>query len=197
MSKSLLRMLCPTMYVPSVPEIDIADLKRRGVRVVLTDLDNTLVRWQGRDISREVRDWIKDASAQGLEFCIVSNTRSMKRLHDIAEDLNIPYVRKGLKPRRVGFRAALELVGRDASEAVVLGDQMFTDVLGGNRLGAATIMVRPMHPREFFGTKISRMFERLILRLLERRGMLTRAGVETRSPGEQLARADSQKESEH
>ncbi len=177
--------------------VDIADLKSRGVSVILTDLDNTLVRWQGSDISQEVRAWIKDAADQGLKFCIVSNTRSMRRLRNISAELDIPYVKKGMKPRRSGFRAALELLGSDVSQAAVLGDQMFTDILGGNRLGAVTILVRPMHPREFFGTKISRLFERLILRLLEQRGMLADPGVETSSPGEQSARADSQKESEH
>jgi uncharacterized protein len=184
------------MYVDSVPVIDIADLRRRGIQAVLTDLDNTLVPWQGTNISPEVRAWLKDAADQGLKLCIVSNTRSMRRLRNISAELEIPYVRKGLKPRRIGFRAALQLLDVDVSKAAVLGDQMFTDVLGGNRLGAFTILVRPMHPREFFGTKISRLFERVILRLFEQRGRLLFPGTETRPPGEHLARSDSQKESE-
>lgn len=182
MSK-FLDIVCPSMYVESVPLLDVADLKRRGIKAILTDLDNTLVPWRGSDISPEVHAWMSDALSQGLQFCIVSNTRTMKRLRNISSELGIPYVKKGIKPRRAGFRAALKLLGVDASEAAVLGDQVFTDVLGGNRLGVFTILVRPMHPREFFGTKISRFFERIILRQLEKRGMLSRNAAESRVRG--------------
>lgn len=195
MSK-ILDYFCPSMYVDSVPLVDIEDLRRRGIRAILTDLDNTLVPWRGSDISPEVQAWVQDALAKGMKFCIVSNTRTMSRLRTLSTAFGIPYVTKGLKPRRIGFRAALELLGVDVSEAVVLGDQVFTDVLGGNRLGAYTILVRPIHPREFFGTKISRFFERIILRRFEQQGRLRRTGAETRPGAEHSARTNSQKESE-
>lgn len=190
-------ILCPTVYIESVPMLDVAQLKRQGIHVILTDLDNTLVPWRGSDLSPEVRAWVADALGQGMKFCIVSNTRNMKRLRNLSSELGIPYVKKGMKPRRSGFRAALELLGSVPSQAVVLGDQVFTDVLGGNRLGVMTILVRPLHPREFFGTKISRFFERIILRLFAQRGMLRCQQAEAGSPGEHLAETNSQKESEH
>lgn len=193
---ALLRLLCPSICAESVPRVDIADLKGRGIRVLLLDLDNTLVRWQGWDIPPEVAAWVKEALAQGMKICIVSNTRTPKRLRALSESLGVPYVRRGSKPRRVGFREALKLLDAQPNEAAVIGDQVFTDVLGGNRLGALTVLVRPMHRREFFGTKISRLFERVILRLLDRRGMLRKCGLESPVEGEHLAEADSQKKPE-
>lgn len=191
-----LKRLCPSMCVDSVPAVNLEELQRLGIRALLIDLDNTLVPWKGRTLSPEVRTWVKSALAQGLKLCIVSNTRNMKRLHRLAEELDIPYVRKGLKPRRIGFRAALELLDEDVSHAAVLGDQIFTDVWGGNRLGSFTILVSPLHLREFFGTKISRFFEHMILRGLQARGMLGRDSAHPLAEAEQSPASDSQNESE-
>lgn len=184
------------MCVDSVSVVDVKELQRLGIRAVLIDLDNTLVPWKGIVLSPEVKDWVKDVRAKGLKLGIVSNTQNMKRLHSIASELDIPYVRRGLKPRRVGFRTALELLGEDASHAAVLGDQIFTDVWGGNRLGAFTILVSPLHPREFFGTKISRFFEHMILNGLRARGMLGVDPGHSPAKAEQTTASDSQKESE-
>ena len=193
---AILRLLRPTLCAESVPEIDIAELKRLGVQALLLDLDNTLVLWRGWDIPAAVLDWVKEALAQGMKVCIVSNTRNPKRVQQLAEELGISYVRRGMKPRRGGFRDALKLLGVERAESAVVGDQIFTDVLGGNRLGVLTVLVSPMGSREFFGTKISRFFERMVLGMLERRGMLRRCGAETQSRGEHLPETGSQKESE-
>lgn len=188
----LLKLLCPSAFVESVPMIDIAELKRRGINVLLTDLDNTLVPWRSYDIAPETVTWINDAAKQGMKLCIVSNTRAGKRLRELAASLGIPCVKRGLKPRRGGFRQALELLRAQPEHAAVIGDQLFTDILGGNRLGLYTVLVRPLHHREFIGTKVSRFFERMVLRLLERRGMICRLGVESPRLGEQLDKGDSQ-----
>jgi len=193
---ALLKLLCPSICAESVPQVDIADLKRRGIRALLLDLDNTLVRWKGWEIAPEVAAWVKEALAQGMKICVVSNTRSPKRLRQVSETLGIAHVKRGAKPRRGGFREALKLLDAQPGETAVIGDQVFTDILGGNRLGALTVLVRPMHRREFFGTKISRLFERVVLRLLDRRGMLRRCGLESPAAGEHLTEADSQKKPE-
>lgn len=181
----LLRLLCPMECVDSIALINIAELKRRGIRALLTDLDNTLVPWQSYDVAPGVAAWIRDAVAQGMEICIVSNTRSHKRLRDLAATLGVRFVRQGSKPRRRGFRDALRLIGAEPEHAAVMGDQVLTDILGGNRLGMYTILVRPLHPREFVGTKVSRLFEGAILRLLVRRGMLRPADDESCGSREQ------------
>lgn len=168
-------MLCPDEYVHSVTEVDLVKLKQRGIRNLLIDLDNTLVPWRRLEVKPEIRDWVTKAIEQGMKLCIVSNTRNSRRLHDLASQLGIPYVRRGLKPRRIGFLVALDLLNGSRNDTAVIGDQIFTDILGGNRLNLYTILVVPLHQREFFGTKISRFFERRILRMLNRRGLLRKS----------------------
>lgn len=170
----LLRLLCPSEFVESVPLVEIAELKHQRIRAVLVDLDNTLVPWRSCDIAPGVKDWMEEAERQEIKICIVSNTRTERRLRNIAVELGIPFVRKGLKPRRRSFFEALKLLDIKPNEAAVIGDQIFTDILGGNRLGLYTILVRPLHKREFIGTRVSRLLERVILSLLEQKGMLRR-----------------------
>jgi len=187
-----LKLLCPAEHVESVVSIDVAKLKERRISALLLDLDNTLVPWQSYDVAPEIEAWISEAARQGMKFCIVSNTRTPTRLQSLAAELGLPFVRRGAKPRRGGFREALSILGAETAHAAVIGDQIFTDILGGNRLGLYTILVRPLHPREFVGTKVSRFFERLVLRLLERRGMLKQPAPSV----EQSAETDRQMNTE-
>ena len=191
MSK-LLQLLCPDVYVDSLPAVDLVDLQRRQIEALLLDLDNTLVPWRSHDISPAVAQWVSQA-CQGMKVCIVSNSRTPKRLEKLAGQLGISFVKRGAKPRRVGFRDALKLLGVEPSKAAVIGDQVFTDILGGNRLGARTILVRPIHRREFIGTKVTRLAERLVLRMLERRGMIADRALIPKYQGEQLGQNDGQK----
>jgi HAD superfamily phosphatase (TIGR01668 family) len=87
--------------------------------------------------------------------------------------VGIPFVSKATKPRVKGFAAAMELLGVRPEETVVVGDQIFTDILGGNRAGAYTILVVPIDPREFLGTRLVRVVERRVLNYLQRQGLLT------------------------
>lgn len=157
--------LCrPDRTAESVAKIDPAELTELGIEGVLVDLDNTLVPWHGYEVPDAVLEWLRSMEARGIKICIVSNTRYPGRLRRLAGTLEVPFVKGRLKPRKSAFRPALELLRTSQGRTAVIGDQIFTDILGGNRLGLFTILVRPLSPREFFGTKISRVFERLILR---------------------------------
>ena len=169
----MLKLLCPRRYCTGgVTSIRPEELRKAGYQAVLLDVDNTLVGWQRTDIPMAVRQWIGELKQAGLRLCLVSNTRHPRRLAALAEDLQVPFVRRAFKPGRRGFLVALEQLGVPPSAAVMIGDQMFTDVLGGNRAGVDTILVTPMHRREFVGTKISRLAESVVLALLRRRGLL-------------------------
>ncbi len=161
--------LCPHRYCASgVTEIDAAELRSLGIEAVLLDLDNTLVGWQRHDIPAEVFAWIEALKAAGIRLCLVSNTRHGRRLVSLSQELGVPYVRRAWKPRRRGFLNALAELQAEPSKTAMVGDQMFTDVFGGNRMGLYTIMVRPMHRREFLGTKISRAAEWVLLGVFRR-----------------------------
>ena len=170
-------VLCPRRFChKGVTEITIDELKSAGVENVLLDLDNTIVAWQGMDIPAEIRKWLIDLKEAGFKMCLVSNTRHGKRLIALSEELEIPYVKRAFKPRKKGFMDAMQDLGADASKTVMIGDQMFTDILGGNRLGIFTIMVKPMHNKEFFGTKVTRSVEVILMAWFRKRGVLPRKG---------------------
>lgn len=163
---------CPDEVVASVSEIQPESLKQRGIQAVLLDLDNTLVPWQKVDVPETVRQWIEAMKSAGLRLCLVSNTRRRRRLEMLAKELGVAYVPKAFKPRRYGLRQALEQLQATPQQAVMIGDQVFTDVWGGNRMGMRTILVLPMARREFIGTKVSRLLERILLWGYRRAGIL-------------------------
>lgn len=104
--------------------------------------------------------WVQDALAAGLKICILSNTRSY-RVALFGCQLGVPYVGVALKPPRRAARGALKLLDVSVDEAVIIGDQIFTDILMGRRLGLYTILVKPMQVREQFWMRMVRRVERL------------------------------------
>jgi HAD superfamily phosphatase (TIGR01668 family) len=86
----------------------------------------------------------------------------------VAEVLEIPFISRAVKPRRSAFLRAVSLLSVKPHEAVVIGDQIFTDIMGGNRAGLFTILVEPIARREFFGTKISRLMEYFVMKQIKK-----------------------------
>lgn len=168
----MLRMLCPNVYLESIYELDLEKLKKKGIKGIITDLDNTLISWGEEAIYPSLDEWFEKLKEEGFKICLVSNN-SLGRVSLFSERFDIPAVPKAAKPRRRPFRQALKHLEMEPAEAAVLGDQVFTDVLGGNRMGLFTILVIPVSSREFFGTRIVRQAERFVLKSLKKRGMLS------------------------
>jgi uncharacterized protein len=164
--------LRPAEYRRSIFAIDLEKLKTRGFRAIMLDLDNTLVRWNHPDPTPDLLAWLERVQQMGFKVCIVSNN-SGPRVSEFAGKVGVPFIPKAIKPRRKGFREAMARLGVTPEQTVVVGDQIFTDVLGGNRSGAHTILVVPIDPREFFGTRLVRQVERWVLAYLDRKGLLT------------------------
>ncbi|WP_374713003.1 YqeG family HAD IIIA-type phosphatase [Symbiobacterium terraclitae] len=167
-----MRGLRPAEYHKSIFEIDLDKLRRMGKRAIMLDLDNTLVRWNDPTPTPALLDWLAEARAHGLQPCIVSNNRGA-RVREFASRAGVPFIGRAGKPRVKGFAEAMQRLGVTPGETVVVGDQIFTDVLGGNRAGAYTILVVPIDRREFIGTRLVRIIERRVLSYLQRRGLLT------------------------
>lgn len=165
---SILRRICPDGAAHSLQDIPPDALFRAGKRLVLLDVDNTIVGWRSHAIPPETLAWIQEAKSIGLNLCLISNTRNPKRLESFAETLGIRALRGKFKPSPVMYHQALKEFGNTAEQAVMIGDQLFTDVLGANRAGIEAIWIKPMTSRDFVGTKISRMGERIVRRALNR-----------------------------
>ncbi|MDD2421380.1 MAG: YqeG family HAD IIIA-type phosphatase [Heliobacteriaceae bacterium] len=157
-----MRVLKPAQRFNRVTEVNIAGLAALGVKGVILDLDNTLTEWKRQELCPEVAQWLADFSKYGIKACILSNGVE-NRVRPFALGRNLPYVAKARKPRRKGFLRAIKLLGTTTENTVVIGDQVFTDVWGGNRTGLRTILVRPLSRHEFIGTRLVRHLERWVL----------------------------------
>lgn len=164
-------LLCPNLRVFCLQDIDLQELKRLGIRGIIFDLDNTIIPWDSREMTAEVVVWMEGLLADGLKVGLVSNNRR-RRVREIASLFSIPYVSRAYKPAKTGFRQVAAAMGLPATSLAVVGDQLFTDMLGGNRLGMFTIWVTPLSAREFVGTKVTRQFEKLAVRILQSKGYL-------------------------
>lgn len=167
----------PKQYVASLVDIDPVALCEQGIRGVLLDLDMTLVAWRGSEVEPHMEEWVRNALAAGLKICIVSNTWRKERIEAIAKRVGVPFILRAGKPRRGSMTRGMEKLGTKPAETAVVGDQIFTDVVGGNRIGAYTILCMPMPGREFLGTNAVRSFERLLMRRLAARGHLRLPGA--------------------
>ncbi|MGS0763991.1 YqeG family HAD IIIA-type phosphatase [Syntrophomonas curvata] len=159
-------LLYPRLYVDSILGIPLERLRELKIRAFILDLDNTVTEWNSNEVREEVSRWFGLIKQEGFKACILSNNGE-QRIVAVAKSLDIPYVHRAQKPRRGGYRRALKLMGVAARETAVIGDQIFTDVLGGNRSGLFTILVKPIARKEFMGTKISRGMEFFVLRRLQ------------------------------
>ncbi|MCD8005128.1 MAG: YqeG family HAD IIIA-type phosphatase [Oscillospiraceae bacterium] len=119
-------------------------LAAAGVRVLLADLDNTLVPYGVPLPTQALRDWNRSLAAAGVTLFVLSNNRHTQRPCVFCESLGVPYLGHAGKPKTGGFYKALEQMEVKPAQAAVVGDQIFTDILGGNRAGIATILVRPI-----------------------------------------------------
>jgi uncharacterized protein len=169
----VLEKFVPSLYISSIYEIDLPALQATGVKGIITDLDNTLVAWTERLATPEVVQWLDEVrDTYGIKVTIVSNNKEV-RVAEFAAPLKVPHIAHARKPRRDAFDRAMAQMGTAPHETVVIGDQLFTDILGGNRKGLYTILVIPIHDREWAGTKVLRFMERRLLSLLRKRGLIT------------------------
>jgi HAD superfamily phosphatase (TIGR01668 family) len=161
----MLRYLRPDLYVRCLQDVPLEHLARRGIKGLIIDLDNTVTQWGRATLDAQVQDWFKNLKTYGMGACLLSNNRQ-KRVQVIAQDLGVPAIFRAGKPRARAFLQAMELLGTSPAETAVIGDQIFTDVLGGNLLNLYTILVVPLDKKEFIGTRVIRLVERIVLKLL-------------------------------
>lgn len=132
-------MVCQTIF-----EIDPAVLTRRGIALLLADLDNTLVPYGVPLPTDAVREWNEKLKTAGVTLFVLSNNRHADRPRIFSEGLGVPFVGHAGKPGTAGFAKAMEQMGVSPKQTAIVGDQIFTDILGGSRAGVFTILVKPI-----------------------------------------------------
>ena len=140
--------LIPDLYRSGIYDLRPEELSGQGIRLVLADLDNTLAPYGVMEPSQELRSWKAALEQAGITLFVVSNSRRPTRVKEFCSRLEVPYVGHAGKPKQGGFRAALEQTGFSPAQTLMVGDQIFTDILGGNRAEVTTVLVHPI----VFGT---------------------------------------------
>lgn len=167
----LLKRFLPNEYVKSIFSINPAVLKEKGIKGIITDLDNTLVEWDRPYATPELIDWLEELKNHDMKVTIVSNNNE-KRVGDFSNPLNIPFIHRARKPSRKAFMRAVKEMGLSREETVIIGDQLLTDVFGGKRAGFYTILVVPVAQSDGFFTRFNRMVERRIMASFRRKGLI-------------------------
>lgn len=171
--------LIPDEILQSVLQIDFANLKAKGIKGLLIDIDNTIVPWGQKEIAKEIVAWIQEAKEQGFKLALVSNALPERALY-FAHFLDIPGVGQALKPLKRGFLRAKQQVGLTSQEMAIIGDQLFTDIYGGNRLGFYTILVNPLSRQELGATKVMRKLEQRTFYRMKRKGLVQEQSLQIR-----------------
>ena len=165
------RYFVPSQYVHTVFDITPESLKKKGIKGIITDLDNTLVEWDRPDATPKLIEWLADMKQAGIQVVIVSNNKEL-RVKSFADPLGIPFIFQARKPMGRAFRKALAIMEVKRDKVVVIGDQMLTDIFGGNLNKLHTILVLPVAKSDGFFTRFNRVVERRIMKKLKEKGQI-------------------------
>ncbi len=148
----------PDAYFEKVEDINIEFLNKNKIKALLLDVDNTLVDYT-KQMTESVIKWIKELKGQGVKLYILSNTNDKQKIENIVKKIDIPYQHFAMKPLKRGFKKAQKKLGEKSENIAIVGDQIFTDIIGGKRCNMYTILVEPINKKDFWYTAWKRPIE--------------------------------------
>ena len=151
----------PSKMEESSYVIPYENWKKMGIQGIVYDIDNTLVPHGAPADERAIR-LFEHLRGLGLKTCLLSNNKE-PRVKSFAQQVKCPYIYKGGKPGAKGYKKAMETMGTDVKNTLFVGDQLFTDIWGANRLGIQTVLVRPINPKEEIQIVLKRYLEKVVL----------------------------------
>lgn len=155
-------MFGPHRFAPRLAQVSLDLLVAGGIRGLIVDLDNTLLGFRESELAEEHLAWVRDALSRGMGMVMLSNNFS-ERVTMVAAALGVECIPNALKPLPFSFLRAKRMLKLGRREIAVVGDQLFTDVLGGRLCGFYTVLTEPIENKDFAITKVFRFFERLML----------------------------------
>lgn len=158
----MLRIFYPKRIADSPYVIDYKELYKEGYRGIIFDIDNTLVE-HGADASPQSISLMSKIKEIGLDICLISNN-SEERVKRFNRDINVKYIYNAKKPAKKSFLKAIKLMGTTIENTVFVGDQLFTDIYGTNRIGMMSYFVKPIGPKEEIQIVLKRKLERIVLK---------------------------------
>lgn len=157
----MLKIFIPDFYVKNITEIDLDVFKTKDITAVILDLDNTLDSHTTATPSDRALSFLETLKQNGFSVCIISNGKQ-ERVEKYLKNLSIPYIAKAGKPLKKSYQKALDILNTTPVQTAFVGDQIFTDVWGANRMGLTTILTEPIEQFENAFFYIKRAFERTV-----------------------------------
>lgn len=151
----------PDAYFKKVEDINVEFLNKNRIKALLLDVDNTLVD-HTKKMTENVIKWAKELKGQGVKLYILSNTNDKQKIENIVKQIDIPYQHFAMKPLKRGFKKAQKALGEKSENIAIVGDQIFTDIVGGKRCHMYTILVDPIKEKDFWYTAWKRPIENKI-----------------------------------
>lgn len=156
-----MRLLRPTVFCSKVTCITVEMLKALEVDTIFLDVDNTIASYTSKEPAAGVMEWLKNLQNSGFRVYIVSNNFK-DRVSRISQKFGLPFISFAMKPLPIGFIKAKSITGSKGKRCLVVGDQVFTDVLGANLSGMKSVLTEPIEAEKSAGFKIRRHFEKYI-----------------------------------
>ncbi|NLC96586.1 MAG: YqeG family HAD IIIA-type phosphatase [Erysipelotrichaceae bacterium] len=164
-------LIIPNQYVKSYKDVDLLQLKKNNIKLFILDIDNTLVKSNSNKISEDAIRFVKQIKSAKIIPVVISNNveNRVKKFTDI---LNVDYYSFALKPLKKSYKIILQKYNVDSNEVVIIGDQLLTDIIGGNIMNMHTILVDPISEKDNIFGSINRVAENTIFKYLEIKKLL-------------------------
>ncbi len=162
----MFKKLFPDLYLNNIYEIDFENMRSLGIKAFIFDIDNTLVGYDMPVATEKVAKWIESLAGAGFFVYLVSNNNK-ERVEAFANSVSVPYYARALKPRRKYLKLVCDTLGLLPKECALVGDQLFTDMYGGNRMKMFTVLVKPIAYDKGLFVKFKRSIENIILKSKE------------------------------
>lgn len=158
--------LKPDLVINSVYQYDFNILREKNIKGIVFDIDNTLVAMKKRNIEQRTVDLLNNLVKEGFKVAIVSNA-SKERVEVFCNKLSCFYIYRAWKPGTKGLIKAIKNMELKPKETALVGDQLFTDVYGANKINMFSILVNPISKEELLTIRIKRIAENIVLYFLK------------------------------
>ena len=161
--------LLPTLVTDKLTDVTAQLLHNRNIRLLMLDFDNTIVPYTTSTPTPKMEKWLREIAASDIQLCVVSNSHN-DRVKIFCAQYGIPCITHACKPFTKGIRECLEKFVCPPRDAAIVGDQIFTDTLGGNCAGVTTILVKAIDNHNFW-LKARHVLEKPFIYLARKRRM--------------------------
>lgn len=153
----------PKSYFKKVTDISPDFLNENKIKGLVLDVDNTLIDFD-RNMLKGIDDWYKQIKENDIKCIILSNSNKHDKVKMVADSIGIPYIYFAKKPLKSGFFKAQKELELENQNIAVVGDQIFTDIIGANRCKMYSILVEPIAEKDIWITKLKRPLENMIIK---------------------------------